>query len=569
MIDFKRKKPVDGVKLAPKKVNNDILVNPETLKSDADSRAKEQSFFQKILNLFKKDKHYYEMVINGILPEKRVAMLCDGLLENLDIESQSSEHMVGAIFKGKIQNLEPGLKAAFVDIGQDKNAFLHYWDILPLVNGEGFNETDRDEGIEVVHRNTPNNKPKVGVQEIPNLFPIGSDIMVQVTKSQIGTKGPRTTTNISLAGRYLVLTPYSNQCGISRKIEDGKERERLKKFLKKMAIPMGMGIIFRTASAGNSIKQFTRDLQFLLETWQTIQNKANASRKPCLLYHEPSLIERTVRDFLTEDIDRILVDNETDHALISNLVKKIAPHVQNKIVLFQDSIPIFDRFNIEPQIEQTFASRFPLPSGGEIVIQETEALTSIDVNTSSHRSIDNEAAHFIFQANIEAAKEIARQVRLRNIGGLIVVDFIDMKHSKDRRLLHQFVQNEFAKDKAKSNVLPISALGIMQISRQRHRESFLSRLYSPCPYCNGEGVLKSYHNLTMRLQREIFSFWLSRKEHQETHLKIRLHPRLYQYIQESCKAEFSALGKQLNVNLQFVTDDNLHLETFKLEKVRD
>lgn len=340
MIDFKRKKPVDGVKLAPKKVNNDILVNPETLKSDADSRAKEQSFFQKILNLFKKDKHYYEMVINGILPEKRVAMLCDGLLENLDIESQSSEHMVGAIFKGKIQNLEPGLKAAFVDIGQDKNAFLHYWDILPLVNGEGFNETDRDEGIEVVHRNTPNNKPKVGVQEIPNLFPIGSDIMVQVTKSQIGTKGPRTTTNISLAGRYLVLTPYSNQCGISRKIEDGKERERLKKFLKKMAIPMGMGIIFRTASAGNSIKQFTRDLQFLLETWQTIQNKANASRKPCLLYHEPSLIERTVRDFLTEDIDRILVDNETDHALISNLVKKIAPHVQNKIVLFQDSIPI-------------------------------------------------------------------------------------------------------------------------------------------------------------------------------------------------------------------------------------
>ena len=476
MIDFKRKKPVDGVKLAPKKVNNDILVNPETLKSDADSRAKEQSFFQKILNLFKKDKHYYEMVINGILPEKRVAMLCDGLLENLDIESQSSEHMVGAIFKGKIQNLEPGLKAAFVDIGQDKNAFLHYWDILPLVNGEGFNETDRDEGIEVVHRNTPNNKPKVGVQEIPNLFPIGSDIMVQVTKSQIGTKGPRTTTNISLAGRYLVLTPYSNQCGISRKIEDGKERERLKKFLKKMAIPMGMGIIFRTASAGNSIKQFTRDLQFLLETWQTIQNKANASRKPCLLYHEPSLIERTVRDFLTEDIDRILVDNETDHALISNLVKKIAPHVQNKIVLFQDSIPIFDRFNIEPQIEQTFASRFPLPSGGEIVIQETEALTSIDVNTSSHRSIDNEAAHFIFQANIEAAKEIARQVRLRNIGGLIIVDFIDMKHSKDRRLLHQFVQNEFAKDKAKSNVLPISALGIMQISRQRHRESFLSRL---------------------------------------------------------------------------------------------
>ncbi|MDR2396526.1 MAG: Rne/Rng family ribonuclease [Puniceicoccales bacterium] len=567
MTDFKRKKQTEGIKLIPRKEKNCPKVDNVTLQEAAAVRAKDQSFFQKILNLFKKDKHYSEIIINSVLPEKRVAVLRDGILENLDVESKNTQHMVGAVFKGKIQNLEPGLKAAFVDVGQDKNAFLHYWDILPLVNGEGFNENDRDEGVEVIHRNTDTHKPKVSLQDIPQMFPIGSEIMIQITKSQIGTKGPRTTTNISLAGRYLVLTPYSNQCGISRKIEDAKERERLKKILKKLALPMGMGVIFRTASSGNSIKQFTRDLQFLLEVWQNIQSKANTSQNPCLLYHEPSLIERTVRDFLTEDVDRILIDNEQDHRLITDIVKKIAPNVQSKIVLFKEPIPIFDRFNIESQIEQVLSSRVPLPSGGEIIIQETEALTSIDVNTSSHRSIDNEAAHFIVQANIEAAREVARQVRLRNIGGLIIVDFIDMKHSKDRHFLHQFVQQEFAQDKAKVNVLPISALGVMQISRQRHKESFLSRLYFRCPYCNGEGTLRSMHHLAMRIQREIFSR-ISGIKNETTRkaFKVYTHPNLLQYIQCECKSEFDELEKTFDLTLQFFSDENVHLESYKIEK---
>lgn len=564
MVEFRKRKQTDGIKFIEKPHSNPIVIDQKALNEAAKERSKEQSFFQRFLNFFKKDKHYSEIIVNGILPNKRVAVLVDGVLENLEMDTCANQQMFGAIFKGKIQNLEPGLKAAFVDIGQEKNAFLHYWDVLPLVNGEGFNESNPDDGIEVIHRNTDGKeRKKLGLSDIPEMFPIGSDIVVQVSKSQIGSKGPRTTTNISLPGRYLVLTPYSSQCGISRKIEEKRERERLKKILRKLTLPLGMGVIFRTASSSSTLKQLIRDLQFLLETWQKIQEKVDEAKQPCLVYHEPSLLERTVRDFLTEDVDRVLVDNEADYNFILDLVKRIAPNVQNKISLFKDPIPIFDRYNIEAQIEQMFASRVPLPSGGEIVIQETEALTSIDVNTSSHKAAEDESSQFIFQANMEAAKEVARQVRLRNIGGLIIVDFVDMKQAKNRRLLYQYVQAEFGRDKARSHVLPISALGIMQITRQRHKESMLSQLYSRCPYCGGEGVLKSSWNLAMRMQREILSpLFCLRGENVK--FKIILNPYLKNYILTQCAKDFSDLEEKFSVKLNFQEDNNLHVENFKI-----
>ena len=564
MVEFRRRKQNDGILLVEKAKSEKIVVNAAAIKEDAEARSKEQSFLQRFLNFFKKEKHYSEIVVNGVLAQKRVALLVDGVLENLEMDTCASQQMFGAIFKGKIQNLEPGLKAAFVDIGRDKNAFLHYWDVLPLVNGEGFSESNSEDGIEVVHRNTDGKpKKKVGLQEIPEMFPIGSEIVVQISKSQIGSKGPRTTTNISLPGRYVVLTPYSNQCGISRKIGDKKERERLKKILRKLTLPLGTGVVFRTASIGSSLKQVTRDLQFLLETWQKIQEKVEKATRPCLVYHEPSLLERTVRDMLTEDIDRVIVDNETDYNFILDLLKRIAPNVQKKVTLFKDPIPIFDRYNVEVQIEQMFSSRVTLPSGGEIVIQETEALTSVDVNTSSHKGVDDETSHFMFQANMEAAREIARQVRLRNIGGLIIIDFIDMKPAKNRRLLYQYVQKEFSRDKARSQVLPISALGIMQITRQRHKESIQSQLYSRCPYCGGEGVLKSSWNLAMRIQREILSQLFCAKG-QDMQFKILLNPYLKNYILTQCAKEFTALEDQFHIQLRFQECENYHVENFKV-----
>ena len=444
MLEVKRKKN-DGIsyqKNVPTKVKP---VNTQAIQAAAKERAGERNVLKKILDFFRPEKVFCELVVNGIFATKRIALLKNGVLQAFETDGPATQQMVGAIFMGKIQNLEPGLRAAFVDIGQEKNAFLHYWDVLPLMNGEAYQD-NRDDGIEIICKNTQRvPKKRFTIDDVQEKFPIGTNLLVQVVKSQIGTKGPRVTTNLSLPGRYLVLTPFSSQCGISRKIEGDRERNRLKKLLHKLELPDGMGVIFRTISREATLKQLLRDMQFLLETWQRIQGAAMQAQVPCKLYQEPDLLERTVRDFLTDDIDRVLVDNNADYQSMLQWLQNIAPNLQKKIQHYQDTIPIFERYNVEPQIEQMFSVRIPLPSGGEIVIQETEAMTSVDVNTSSHRTPEGQSAQFIFQANVEAAREMVRQVRLRNIGGIIIVDFVDMEQPKSRQLLFDFVKKEFQK----------------------------------------------------------------------------------------------------------------------------
>ncbi|MEY4488883.1 MAG: hypothetical protein RIQ79_1391, partial [Verrucomicrobiota bacterium] len=378
------------------------------LKSGAQDRAKQRPLLQKILSVFKKQKtSFRELIINSEPLEKRVALLVDGVLEKFEIERHDADRMVGGIFKGRVKNLDPGLKAAFVDIGYSKNAFLHYWDMLPAA---------ADSSIEVVRVNKKKNALPAGqeptVKDIPQLYPPGSEIVIQVTKGPIGTKGPRTTTNLSLPGRYLVLMPFSDQCGISRKIEDPKERSRLREMLNGLTIPEGMGVIVRTAGEGKRSVYFVRDLHILLKTWADIQAKLNSQRAPVCLYQEPDIVERTVRDFLTEDVDRVLIDNPDDHAACQVSVAQISQRSKGKIALYKDSIPIFERFNIERQIEQTYQRKVALPSGGEIVIDETEALIAIDVNTGSHKNRGGEEKNVIYAVNLEAAVEAARQIRL-------------------------------------------------------------------------------------------------------------------------------------------------------------
>ena len=489
--------------------------------------------------------------------------MTDGVLEKFEVERTDENRMVGAIFKGQIQNLEPGLKAAFVDIGQAKNAFLHYWDILPAAN---------DSTIEIVRENTSEEqrrrREKASLKDIPNLYPIGTDIVIQVTKSQIGTKGPRTTTNIAIPGRFLVLMPYAGQCGVSRKIEDRKERERLKKILRSLTIPEGMGVIIRTAGEGKKIRYFVRDLHMLLKRWAEIERDIASAKKPKLLYQEPDLIERTVRDFLTEDIDRVLVDNEADYKRILEAVAEISPRSKSKIHLFDEAIPIFERFNIERQIEQTFMRRVPLPSGGEIVVDETEALTAIDVNTGSHRG-SKDGKDFILQANLEAASESARQIRLRNIGGLVIIDFIDMKKPRDRQAVYNRMRREMENDKAKSHVLPISQLGIMQMTRQRHHESNASGTYTICPYCQGRGRVKSPRSMSMEIQRKLVSCIRRlrlRDEFKDRQLQLRvlLHPTNLERLRTEDESHLLDLEQACNVRLFFRADPLFHVENFKI-----
>jgi len=537
-------------------------VDPVEIKNEARERAKQRPLLQKILGVFRKEKvTFRELIINSEPLEKRVAQLVEGILDKFEIERDSDDRMVGGIFKGRVKNLDPGLKAAFVDIGFPKNAFLHYWDILPAAV---------DSSVEVVRVNRSSKetkKDKITIKDIPGLYPSGTDIVVQVTKGPIGTKGPRTTTNLSLPGRFLVLMPYSDQCGISRKIEDPKERQRLKKMLQELTIPEGMGVIVRTAGEGKKTRYFVRDLHLLLKKWEDIARRMESDRAPTCLYQEPDIVERTVRDFLTEDVDRVLIDNPKDHQRILDLVSIISRRSRSKVHLYNDTIPIFERFNIERQIEQTFQRSVQLPSGGQIVIDETEALVAIDVNTGSHKARSGEEKNTIFQVNLEAATEIARQIRLRNMGGLIVLDFIDMKERRHRNQVFDRMVNAMAEDKAKNHILPISTLGIMQMTRQRQQESLSQNLYTDCPYCRGRGIVKSSTTMSVELQRKLGSVvrrLQTKSPGKEFSLRILVHPSVLERIKVEDAELLVRMEKLYGVKLAFRADPIFHVENFKI-----
>ena len=533
------------------------------LKKGAEERSKKRPLLQKIVAAFQKEKSSFrELIINAEPLEKRVALLVDGVLEKYEIERESDNRMVGGIYKGRIKNLDPGLKAAFVDIGYNKNAFLHYWDMLPAA---------ADSSVEVVRVNSKKKKKNTGaeptVKDIPKLYPAGSEIVIQVTKGPIGTKGPRTTTNLSLPGRFLVLMPYSDQCGISRKIEDNRERQRLKRLINELTIPEGMGVIVRTAGEGKKARYFVRDLHLLLKTWAQIQARESSERSPACLYQEPDIVERTVRDFLTEDVDRVLVDDTSDHARAQAAVAQISARSKGKIALYNDNIPIFERFNIERQIEQTALRKVGLPSGGEIVIDETEALISVDVNTGSHKNRGGEDKNVIYAVNLEAATEICRQIRLRNLGGLIVVDFIDMKERRHRNAVYERMNEMMGHDRAKTHVLPISQLGILQMTRQRQQESLSSNLFTDCPYCRGRGIVKSATTISVELQRRLSSIVrrLQVAHGKDGHaLRVLVHPSILDRLRQEDAELLVRMEREFGVKLAFRADLSYHVENFKI-----
>ncbi|MBP8257285.1 MAG: Rne/Rng family ribonuclease [Opitutaceae bacterium] len=538
-------------------------VDSRELRANAQERSKQRPFLQKILSVFQKQKtSYRELIINSEPLEKRVALLVDGRLEKFEIERHSDDRMVGGIFKGRIKNLDPGLKAAFVDIGYSKNAFLHYWDMLPAA---------ADSSVEVVRVNKRKNAPprpaEPTVKDIPQMYPPGSEIVIQVTKGPIGSKGPRTTTNLSIPGRYLILTPYSDGCGISRKIEDIHERKRLKQLINELTIPEGMGVIVRTAGEGKKSRYFVRDLHILLKKWEEITSKIQSERSPAGLYQEPDLVERTVRDFLTEEVDRVLIDNRADYERTADLVGLISKRSRSKIALYKDTIPIFERFNIERQIEQTFHRKVTLPSGGEIIIDETEALIAIDVNTGSHKNRSGDEKNTIYSVNLEAAVEISRQIRLRNLGGLIICDFIDMKERRHRNGVYEKMVECMSEDKAKNHILPISQLGILQMTRQRQQESLSSNLYTDCPYCRGRGIVKSATTMSVELQRRLGSVARRiqmRNDGKEYSLRVLVHPSILERLRSEDADLLVRMEKLYGVKLAFRADPNYHVENFKI-----
>jgi ribonuclease G len=497
-----------------------------------------------------------ELIINCESLETRVAVLEEGKLEEFTIERASDERLVGSIYKGKVRNLEDGLKAAFVDIGFEKNAFLHYWDIVP---------SSFDSSVEPVERDTrKREKPRITQKDIPRLYPPGSEIIVQVTKGPIGTKGPRVTTNIVLPGRYLVLLPNSDKSGISHKIENQEERQRLKTILRSLTIPEGMEVIIRTVGAGQQARYFVRDLALLLEEWKDIQERIKTQSAPSCVFQEPDLIERTVRDFLTEDVERIVVDAPQPYDRMRQMISKISKRSADKIKLYTDHQPIFDRFNISRQLEGAFSRVVHLKGGGYIVVDETEALVAIDVNTGRHKSAKDQESTIV-RVNLEAADEICRQLRLRNMGGLIVLDFIDMKQRRDQQAVYQRMKEGLRRDRAKTHILPISQLGLMEMTRQRHSESVRAAVYDDCPYCKGRGKVKSSLTMSVEIQRKLSEILKKRsRDESDFQLRIVVHPTVLERLRTEDEKLLIEMEKRYFGKLSFRADPSVHAEQFKI-----
>ncbi len=501
-----------------------------------------------------------EVIINAEPLETRVAVLEDGRLEDFTVERTNDIRLVGSIFKGKVKNLEDNLKAAFVDIGFEKNAFLHYWDIVP---------NNFDSNVEIIEREEDpkrkkDTKQKITQKDVPRLYPPGSEIVIQVTKDAIGTKGPRVTTNLALPGRYLVLLPNSDQSGISRKIESQEERQRLKKIVRELKIPEGMGVIIRTAGESRLKRYFIRDLAMLLDEWHTIEAHIKSQPLATCVFQEPDLIERTVRDFLTEDVTRIVVDDPKKYEYIRESIQRISPRSTKKIHFYNEAEPLFDRFNISRQLETAFSRQVPLKSGGYLVIDETEALVAIDVNTGKHKGgKDHDSA--ILKVNLEAAEEICRQLRLRNMGGIIVLDFIDMRPRKDQQAVCQRVKEGLRRDKAKTHVLPLSQLGLMEMTRQRQTESVQSSLYEDCTQCRGRGFIKSAETMSVEIQRKLTSILKARpRDESDFQVKVVCNPKVLERLRTRDEQLLIDLEKKFFAKLSFRPDGSFHNEQWMI-----
>ncbi|MFL6528113.1 MAG: ribonuclease E/G [Chthoniobacterales bacterium] len=493
-----------------------------------------------------------KLIISVEKLERRVALLENGRLEEYNVERNSSRNIVGSVYKGRVKNIEQGLKAMFVDIGFEKNAFLHFWDAIPAA---------LDSGIEEIDRPKKGGKQKrITAKDIPNIYPVGSEVIVQVTKGPIGTKGPRVTTNLSFAGRYLVLMPFSDRSGISRKIEDPKERQRLRKILQQLDIPEGIGVIIRTVGEGQRARYFVRDLGMLLEQWRQVEERIKNDPAPARVFEEPDIVERTVRDFLTEEIDEVICDEQDAVERMNTLVSQISRRARNRIKFYDGAAPIFETFGVQKQVEDAFHRQVWLRCGGYIVIDETEALVAVDVNTGRNKG-GRDVEKTILQTNLEAADEIARQLRLRNIGGLIIGDFIDMKSRKDQQAVYQLMRERLKRDKAKTHVLPLSQLGLMEMTRQRAQESLSDSIYENCPYCQGRGIVKTSMSTSVEIHRTLNTVM---RRYQDTVHEIRviLNPDVLKRLREEDEESLVELERRYAGRLLFRGDPTYHHEKF-------
>ena len=604
-----------------------------------------------------------QILINVGGLESRVAVVENGIIQEYFIERRDEQQLVGSIYKGRINNLEGSLQAAFVDIGFDKNAFLHYWDMIPATHekleGDGEDREEEEPGVEEENEPPPPAampakklslmellKQKLGLgpkheepeeeaslsrpgytsfndrrggggggrggrsgggrggpqgggrggqgggrggqgggrggqgggrggqggggrvtaDDIPKLFRPNSEVLVQVTKGPISTKGPRVTTNLSIPGRYLVLLPNSSHIGISKRIEDAGERKRLRDILRSIPMPPNMGVICRTVGAGKSEKAFQRDLRTLLDCWERAEKAIKSKGAPCCIYQEPELVERTLRDYLTADVDEIVTDSKPVFDEIQEMVKLYSEEDKVKVVYYNNPKPLFHKYGLTEQIEAIFSRKVMLPSGGYLVLDETEALIAIDVNSGKSRS-GKDHPETILKTNMEAVAEVARQLRLRNVGGLIVVDFIDMRGKKDQQTVYRTLKEAVLSDRSKTKIMQISSLGLLEMTRQRERESLQDAIYANCPYCRGKGLVKSAVSVSVEIQRRLQE--VLRRYKGNMKIQITVHPTVLDRVKNEDADLIKGMEQEFHCEFAFRSDITLHMEEFKIRDLSD
>ncbi len=439
-----------------------------------------------------------ELVINTTSQETRVALLENGHIAELYIERSRERGIVGNIYKGRVIRVLPGMQAAFVDIGLEKAAFLYVADVFDEVEAV---EQFIDGGSHGAAAGEETDPEARVLPPIEDLLQEGQEILVQVAKEPIGTKGARITSHISLPGRNLVYMPTVDHVGISRRIECEEEKDRLRQVVEAIR-PEGSGFIVRTAAEGKSEEDLKLDMEFLLNLWHDISRRKDGRGAPSLIHSELDVVCKVVRDILTEDVRRIVIDSQSEYDKIVRFIDTFMPKLKYSIELYDDEEPIFDAFGLEVEIARALGRKVWLKSGGYIIIEQTEALTAIDVNTGRYVGKHN-LEDTILKTNLEAVREIAFQLRLRNIGGLIIIDFIDMEKEPHREKVHSALLDALKNDKSKTNILKISELGLVEMTRQRVRESIGRTLCEPCPYCEGKGYVKSRATLTYEIFREL------------------------------------------------------------------
>jgi ribonuclease G len=483
-----------------------------------------------------------EIIVDVGFEQTRVALLEDDELNEVYIERFGNKRNVGNIYKGRVENVLPGMQAAFVNIGLEKNAFLYVKDAF--VGYEDLYEAAG--GAESV--------------SIKDVLKKGQEVMVQVVKEPLDGKGARVTTNITLPGRLMVLLPNADYVGVSRRIESEEERSRLKEIALQIK-PDNMGLIIRTASEGKNLKDFKQDLKILLKLWGAIQKKGRSYNAPRVIHRDLNLVMRTVRDMFTRSIDRFIINNRSEYEKVLEFLDITSPQLKERVVLFDEDRSIFDYYNVEPKIASALSRKVWLKSGGYIVIDKTEALTVIDVNTGKFvGSLDLKDT--VRRTNLEAAREIARQLRLRDIGGIIIVDFIDMENSHDDRMVLEELKNSLKKDRTRSNVLGMTQLGLVEITRKKIGRRIDSILQKQCPFCEGTGRVLSEETMANRIERELKRVFSDTTA--EAAL-IEAHPSVAALVIGSGGEHLVNLEKQFRRHIYIKGSSHLHPEEIEVK----